>query len=123
LNYNALSAFRRMTLLSKYGCVNFKECRFGIVVDNTILIAKSKNMFKFLGELDWVHYPNIRILYNKLKNNEIKKYYKELQSHSKSPDNIWKDKRLEKSLKKHYKENQKQFLINRKNYYMDNDEF
>ena len=48
MNYNALSAFRRMTLLSKYGCVNFKECRFGIVVDNTILIAKSKNMFKFL---------------------------------------------------------------------------
>ena len=109
MNYKDINMYKKLNKLQQYGLTNIHISRQGLIVNDMILIAKSKNRFKMLGELDWVYYPRINILYDKLKDNTIKEYHKELLSHEKSPKNNWKDKKMEKRLKKYYKERKENY--------------
>jgi hypothetical protein len=121
MNYKDINMYKKLNKLQRYGLTNIHISRQGLIVNDMILIAKSKNRFKMLGELDWVYYPRINILYNKLKDNTIKEYHKELLSHEKSPKNNWKDKKMEKRLKKYYKERSNNYKTNGYHYYNETD--
>ena len=50
-----------------------------------IYVAKFKNLFRF-PNTDWVYFPRIRVLYEKIISGEIKEYYEELKKDMKSKD-------------------------------------
>tara|TARA_Y100000034_G_scaffold42493_1_gene52051 strand:- start:2 stop:370 length:369 start_codon:yes stop_codon:yes gene_type:complete len=50
-----------------------------------IYLAKCKNLFRF-PSTDWVYFPKIRVLYEKIISGEIKEYYEELKKDMQSKD-------------------------------------
>ncbi len=50
-----------------------------------IYVAKFKNLFRFPGT-DWVYFPKIRVLYEKIIFGEVKEYYEELKRDMQSKD-------------------------------------
>ncbi len=50
-----------------------------------IYVAKFKNLFRFPGT-DWVYFPKIRVLYEKIISGEVKEYYEELKRDMQSKD-------------------------------------
>jgi len=108
INYAISNIIRKKECLRKYGCKNFRETNQGLIIEDKIMIAKKKNRFKILGNLDWVYYPNIKLLYKNLKEDNIDAFFKEMSKHEKSPPNVWRNKSLEKNLKARYLERSKE---------------
>ena len=50
-----------------------------------IYVAKIKNLFRF-PSTDWVYFPKIRVLYEKIISGEVKEYYEELKRDMQSKD-------------------------------------
>ena len=50
-----------------------------------IYVAKYKNLFRF-PSTDWVYFPTIRVLYEKIISGEVKEYYEELKRDMQSKD-------------------------------------
>ncbi len=62
-----------------------------MVINSKIYIAKARNLFRFPNE-DWVYYPQISILYNKIILGEIEQYYKKIKKSMKGKDYTFKNK-------------------------------
>jgi|TARA_Y100000296_G_scaffold78551_1_gene101456 hypothetical protein len=50
-----------------------------------IYVAKIKNLFRF-PSTNWVYFPKIRVLYEKIISGEVKEYYEELKRDMQSKD-------------------------------------
>jgi len=68
---------------------------------NGFLIAKNKTRFRPVGVLDWAHFTGSGICVA-IQFDVLRQYYEEMLKDPRSPNNNWKDKDLETSLKEHY---------------------
>jgi len=73
----------------------------GIRVFNGFMIASNKTSFRPVGVLDWAHYTAAGIR-DAIQHDFLQEYYEEMLEDSRSPANVWKDKRKEQSLKEQY---------------------
>jgi hypothetical protein len=71
--------------------LNIELKHWGMVINSKIYVAKSRNLFRFSNK-DWVYYPRINILYNKIISGEIEKYYKKIKKDMKEKDYTFKNK-------------------------------
>ena len=70
-------------------------------VFNNFLIAKNKTRFRPVGILDWAHYTKKGMCFA-IQNDVLQQYYEEMLEDSRSPSNVWKDKKKEQNLKDYY---------------------
>ena len=64
---------------------------WGMVINSKVYIAKTRNLFRFKNK-DWVYYPRISTLYNKIISGEIEEYYEEIKKDMKKKNYLFKDK-------------------------------
>jgi len=64
---------------------------WGMVINSKVYIAKARNLFRFKNK-DWVYYPRISTLYNKIISGEIEEYYEEIKKDMKKKNYLFKDK-------------------------------
>jgi hypothetical protein len=70
-------------------------------VFNGYLIAKNKTSFRPVGVLDWAHYTEAGIR-TAIQHGVLDQYYEKMLEDSRSPTNVWKDKKKEQNLKEYY---------------------
>ena len=76
------------------------EIQYGYVF-NDFLFAKNKTLFRPLGVIDWAWYTSAT-LKSAILEERMGDYYTEMLNDSRSPSNIWKDKKKEKKMKEYY---------------------
>lgn len=104
MDYGKLNRAKRHKILVEHGYVKnigFIDSKQGIIIKDKVQIAVKKNLFKPLGIIDWATYK-INDLLQAIEIDNIDEYYKKMLIHDKSPDNIWKNKKLEKDMKDYY---------------------
>lgn len=101
------NAIDKIYLLCGLG-VPYKNTRSGIVIKDTIMIAKNHSKWKKLGSLDWYPYYGLKNLIRALYLNELDEYAEEQQSKTHRTErsvpinHSWKNKAEEKSMRKRY---------------------
>jgi len=88
-----------------YGEIDYKIVHSGVIINDLIIIAKKKSLFRLLGHLDWAKYTP-KTLAEAMDAGNIELYYQKMRLNKKSPSSEWKDKAKENKLKKIYKERQ-----------------
>lgn len=68
----------------------------------TLQFAKKKALLRKVGELDWVHYTPMTLA-RAILDERLEEYLLEKQEDSRSPVNVWKDKKKEEELKAYYR--------------------
>lgn len=79
------------------------DLRYGgiTLLRHDVTLAKKKTRFRPLGILDYAHFT-VKGLAEAIDNDSVIEYYIEMLEDPRSPDNVWKDKEKEKSLKLAY---------------------
>ena len=109
-NFN-LNAYKKTMVLTGLG-VPYRVVTQGIIICETIMIAKNHSKWKFLGELDWFPYYGLNNLVNALYTDTLLEYAMDQQSrtHRKYKsipiNHEWKDKEEEKIKREYYRQKQ-----------------
>jgi len=79
----------------------YRSNQQGMIINEQILVAKKKTLFKQLGMIDWAWYTP-KGLGDALNRGEVLEYYTTMLSDSRSPSNKWRNKFKETDLKSSY---------------------
>ena len=95
--WGAFFAIKKYT--NKYLQANLTN--HGIIINEKILIAKRKTMFRPVGQLDWAWYT-AKGLGTAFEEDRVLPYYEEMLKDERSPPNKWKRRDEEMELKTKY---------------------
>jgi len=94
--------FRLLAIDKLLDCqISVREHHQGLVIDEELIIAKNKPLFRPLGIIDWAHFTP-KGLAKAINSGSASKYYKKMLKDPLSPQNKWCDKKLEREMKSFY---------------------
>lgn len=99
-----LNAFNKLKKLTEWN-IPHRNTRNGIIICDTIMIAKNSSKWKILGSLDWYPYYGLAKLVEALYDDCLQEYAEEQQSKTNRKYNSvpisheWKDKEKEKIMR------------------------
>jgi hypothetical protein len=107
MGYNDVNdryALHKLHNILKYANnITYEKHNHGYKINNQIMIAKRKTLFRLLGTMDWVWYTP-KGLGTALNEGTVEIYYEHMTKDKRSPTNEWKNKDKEMSLKTEYAE-------------------
>lgn len=105
------NCYEKTLLLTGLG-VPYRVVTQGIIVCETIMVAKNHSRWKILGELDWYPYYGLKNLVKALYTDTLLEYAMDQQSRTHRTERSvpinheWKDKEKEKSKRAYYRQRQ-----------------